>query len=261
MADKNLASVSRLLGILVLLGGGCGSRLILSAAGDAGPSDPPRIDGAVSPDSAAGCESNRDCPASYFCALPEGCGATPTSKGTCQPRLGWCGGGGSGARPRTPVCGCDGKTYLSPCEANSAGVNVAYQGSCDPCEDKQCQVAEGCCVCQAYDAAKDPRPADCDTVCDQSLCSSQGLVSPFAYCFSGRCVLGSKTGHGYTVSCSLDADCTLVDDCCHCVALPRSLSYVGASCEQSCESPSCEALGWGGVKARCLGGTCRLSLQ
>ncbi len=57
----------------------------------------------------------------------------------CEKKLGTCGlkvAGVCTQRPLTcspikdPVCGCDGQTYLNACEAEQAGVNIGYLGSC-----------------------------------------------------------------------------------------------------------------------------------
>ncbi|HEY6000735.1 MAG TPA: hypothetical protein VI078_15725 [bacterium] len=70
------------------------------------------------------CQTNRDC-VTYveFCQKPVGsCGAAGfcVEHGDACPTYG------------TPVCGCDGLTYGSACEAGLAGVSVAYEGGCHP---------------------------------------------------------------------------------------------------------------------------------
>jgi hypothetical protein len=57
-------------------------------------------------------------------ALGAYCGASGVL-GTCEPKPFSCGDSG-----RT-VCGCDGRSYESGCEASMAGVSVAYLGPCD----------------------------------------------------------------------------------------------------------------------------------
>lgn len=66
----------------------------------------------------------KDCDDGLYCAIDEGCGRDDR--------------GGACARPAEicpavygpEVCGCDGKTYGSPCSASGAGINVDYSGAC-----------------------------------------------------------------------------------------------------------------------------------
>ncbi len=66
----------------------------------------------------APCTKSADCKL-YVCAFYGGQCTTP--KGICS--NGACFGAG-------PVCGCDGKTYETGCEANKAGVPVSTSGPC-----------------------------------------------------------------------------------------------------------------------------------
>ena len=80
-----------------------------------------------------------------------------------------------------PICGCDGQTYASECQAAAAGVAVAYDGLCAPfCggfAGLPCPGA-GTCVDNPADAC-DPTKSggDCAGICRcevENLCNEDG---------------------------------------------------------------------------------------
>jgi hypothetical protein len=79
------------------------------------------MDAVVNPSTT--CLDNSDCGPDFYCKKPEG---DCDGEGVCTPRPGHCpiilGG---------QVCGCDGQTYPSGCDAAQAGVSVAYGGYCN----------------------------------------------------------------------------------------------------------------------------------
>ncbi len=70
------------------------------------------------------CTENSDCGSNFlYCSKPEGqCGG----EGACveKPVMRIC--------LADPVCGCDGKTYSSPCDAARDGISISHKGTCEP---------------------------------------------------------------------------------------------------------------------------------
>ena len=75
------------------------------------------------------CASTAECLADEFCQLDQICRQREGRTAVCLPRPSAC------PEIYAPVCGCDGTTYGSACEAHSAGVSVATDGPCNqqPC--------------------------------------------------------------------------------------------------------------------------------
>jgi hypothetical protein len=69
-----------------------------------------------------------NCPMSYYCDIGKGtCLDTGVAKvrGVCKLMSRSC-----PANEYNMVCGCDGSTWTSPCEAAKFGENIAYNGVC-----------------------------------------------------------------------------------------------------------------------------------
>ena len=92
----------------------------------------------VSARAAQGCQSNDDGAIGEYCAKEPGdCDGT----GTCTTIPDVC------INVFDPVCGCDGNTYTNSCFAAAAGVNVAFDGSCEPSLGRCCQGGVAGVVC------------------------------------------------------------------------------------------------------------------
>jgi hypothetical protein len=76
-----------------------------------------------------------------YCHFADGACITANAPGTCDPIPTSC----AGASPQI-VCGCDGKTYPSRCDAQLAGTSVLSTGAC-PCGGKsgtKCETGKYC---------------------------------------------------------------------------------------------------------------------
>jgi hypothetical protein len=221
----------------------CGAATVGVSVASKGPCKPPP------PPPPHFCSTNAGCVlGKEYCHIDGGCQVTGAKMGQCKPRPQNC------TSLSDPVCGCDDKTYGNPCAAHWAGTNVAYKGACNNCGKTSCVVVNDCCGCKAIDANL-TKPTPCPASCFQPQCDAAGLKKASAYCKQGKCFLGdAKT------SCTTDADCSLVNDCCTCAALPSSVQSPYCSLK-SCYVPTCSAMGVPKAKAVCGAlGVCTLSL-
>ena len=93
------------------------------------------------------CHINGECYDAFFCAKATG---DCDGAGICVPMPEEC------TMQYDPVCGCDGETHGNRCLAANVGVNVDYEGECEPVVD--CMTNEDCRE-EALYCAKEPE--DC----------------------------------------------------------------------------------------------------
>lgn len=123
------------------------------------------------------CTTDKQCTETEFCAKPFGACAEE-AQGACDLKPVDCDISGESAL----VCGCDGTTYLHPCLAYAAGVNVDREGACegedvcmtnDACAETEfCKKAEG--VCGNYTGLCEPRPEACPMAFGMEICGCDG---------------------------------------------------------------------------------------
>ncbi|MEC8022808.1 MAG: hypothetical protein VX223_02675 [Myxococcota bacterium] len=146
------------------------------------------------------CQNSSDCPDGQWCRPEGGCG----TDGVCLDFPSECETVGL-----VPVCGCDSQTYKSECNANLAGISVAYTGACDCIGDACCEGTDCCPSAPACDAGQlvDTTGDDCvDTCCAiPPVCALPPIDTNGDGCVE-------------TCPCSLGTDCPVgsyckTDDC------------------------------------------------
>ncbi|MFQ5491732.1 MAG: pre-peptidase C-terminal domain-containing protein, partial [Phycisphaerae bacterium] len=130
----------------------------------------------------ATCNNNSDCSNDEYCAFALGdCGGAG-GDGVCRIVGGQCGGGFD------PVCGCDDRTYPSPCEAAQARTSVAYAGECVCTSNADCNDGPPCTtgVCNDGECSYPATTCNDNDPCTADSCvPNQGCVFEPGACDNG----------------------------------------------------------------------------
>jgi len=166
---------------------------------------------------ACGTRAGVSCAEGEFCnfAPDKACGATDRG-GVCAKKPEACAG------IYAPVCGCDGETYSSDCEANAAGVSVRAKGECGAGGDsgETCGGIAGL-TCgeglfcnyekEAGGQGCDGSVADAGGTCEQIPAGCSKEYAPVCGCdhrtYANRC-----TAHAHGAAVMHEGACT-VSDC------------------------------------------------
>lgn len=126
------------------------------------------------------CVSNAECPRSDWCRFIAGCGADG-NVGLCALFPSDCGEECPG------VCGCNGETYCTACEAAQAGTSVLREGDCEAptfgscVESQECADGQWCDLSSCESASGHCRPRLPETDCSTDgglVCGCDGMSYP-----------------------------------------------------------------------------------
>jgi hypothetical protein len=158
---------------------------------------------------ACGGPSKATCDDGKWCHYADGVCGTADALGSCDALPAMCDGTSSGL-----VCGCDGKTYPSRCDAESAGISVWVTGGC-PCNapfgSVTCADGEYCdfgmvgaCLSANASGTCKPKPTSCPGV-QSIVCGCDGKTydneckageAGASIAFAGSCPEMADAGDG-----------------------------------------------------------------